>query len=52
MSCYAAKGYYPPDLDYITDNYGIQIDKDNYAVFYTIFAENMMPDIDVVVKNE
>ena len=51
LSCYASQGYYPPDLDYITSRYGIQIDNDNYAVFYEVFAENIMPQIDVVIKN-
>ena len=52
LSCYASQGYYPPDLDYITSRYGIQIDRDNFAVFYEVFAENIMPLIDVVVKHE
>ena len=52
LSCYASQGFYPPDLDYITSRYGIQIDNDNFAVFYDIFAENIMPDINVVVRNE
>ena len=52
LSCYAAKGYYPPDLEYITSKYGIQIDKENFAVFYEVFAENIMPSINVVEKHE
>ena len=52
LSCYASQGYYPPDLEYITSRYGIQIDTDSFAVFYTVFAENIMPDIDVVVRHE
>ena len=34
MLCYAAEGVYPPDLQYLKDHYGIQIDEDKYAVFY------------------
>lgn len=48
VACYATEGVYPPDLDYLTEHYGIQVDEDRYAVFYDIFAENLMPDITVV----
>ncbi len=49
-ACYAAEGAYPPDLDYLTEHYGIQIDYDRYSVFYDAFAENLMPDITVIKK--
>lgn len=48
VACYAAEGIYPPDLDYLEEHYGIQIDRSRYAVFYEIFAENLMPGITVV----
>lgn len=48
VACYAAEGIYPPDLDYLEAHYGIQIDRSRYAVFYEIFAENLMPGITVV----
>ena len=48
VACYAAEGIYPPDLDYLQTHYGIQIDEEQYAVFYDIFADNLMPDITVV----
>ena len=44
----AAEGIYPPTLSYLEEHYGIQIDRDRYAVFYDIFAENLMPGITVV----
>lgn len=50
VACYANEGIYPPTLDYLTEHYGIQIDRSRYAVFYEIFAENLMPDITVLVK--
>ena len=52
LSCYASQGYYPPDVGYIEERYGIQIDRENFAVFYDVFAENIMPQIDVVVLHE
>ena len=50
VACYAAEGIYPPTLDYLTEQYGIQIDKRRYSVFYEVFAENLMPQITVMVK--
>lgn len=50
VACYATEGVYPPTLDYLTTHYGIQIDRSRYSVFYEIFAENLMPQITVLVK--
>lgn len=50
VACYATEGIYPPTLDYLTEHYGIQIDRNRYYVFYEIFAENLMPQITVLVK--
>ena len=52
VSCYATEGFYPPTLDYVEEHYGIQIDSSRYAVFYEIFAENLMPDITVLELKE
>ena len=48
IHCYAIEGSYPENLAYITDHYGIQIDRTRYAVYYEIFASNMLPDITVI----
>lgn len=48
--CYSLEGFYPPSLEYLTDNYGVVVDKDHYIVHYDVFAANMMPDIRVVPK--
>ena len=50
VSCYAAEGVYPPDLDYLIDHYGIQINDDLYTVKYEVIASNLMPDITVLEK--
>lgn len=50
VACYAAEGVYPPDLDYLQEYYGLQIDHSKYHVVYEIFAENLMPDITVLDK--
>lgn len=48
MACYAAEGIYPPNLDYLREHYGIQIDETRYMVVYDVFASNLMPDITVL----
>lgn len=46
--CYAVEGRYPPTLDYLVDNYGVVINHDKFIVSYSVFAENIMPDISVL----
>lgn len=50
MSCYAAEGVYPPDVDYLKEHYGLIIDENRYIVMYEAFAENLMPYITVLEK--
>lgn len=52
VQCYAIEGRYPPSVEYLEENYGIQIDRDKYDVFYSGFASNFMPDITVNQKEE
>lgn len=47
VQCYAIEGRYPPSVDYLEENYGIQIDEKRYNVFYNGFASNIMPEITV-----
>ena len=48
VACYAAEGMYPPNLEYLEEYYGLQIDETRYTVHYSAFAENLMPDITVL----
>ena len=50
VACYAAEGIYPPNLDYLKEHYGVQVDETRYAVMYDVFADNLMPDITVLVN--
>ncbi len=50
VTCYAAEGVYPPDIDYLKDNYGVQIDEDRFTVFYEIQGSNLMPNITVMER--
>lgn len=45
VHCYAVEGQYPPNLQYLQDRYGIQVDSQRYIVHYQAVAGNLMPDI-------
>lgn len=50
VACYAAEGFYPPDVDYLCGHYGIVYEESRYQIHYDCFASNLMPDITVVEK--
>ncbi len=47
--CYALEGAYPPNLQYLEDNYGLIMDTGRYIYHYDMFASNMFPDVKVLV---
>lgn len=49
-ACYAAEGSYPESLDYLEEHYGLQIDREHYAVFYEPFGANLMPNFTVLER--
>lgn len=51
IHCYSLEGAYPPNLDYLAENYGLVLDRSNYIYDYTIFASNIPPEIRVLKKN-
>ncbi|WP_101908908.1 hypothetical protein [Marasmitruncus massiliensis] len=51
IQCYAVEGVYPPDLAYLEQNYGLQVDRQRYIIDYRCFASNIMPDITVLPNN-
>ena len=50
--CYALEGAYPPDLQYLEDNYGLIMDKSRYIYHYEMFASNIFPDVKVLYLRE
>lgn len=50
VSCYATEGFYPPDLAYLQEHYGVQINSRHFTVSYLPVAENLMPQITVLEK--
>ncbi len=50
LQCYVVEGVYPPDLQYLSDNYGLQINTEDYVVVYDCFASNLPPTIRVIAR--
>ncbi len=48
--CYVVEGVYPPDLRYLEENYGLQINTAEFYVAYDTYASNMPPTVKVVAK--
>jgi len=49
--CYAQEGFYPAQLDYLIDHYGIQSSADQYFVYYKTIGANIRPDVSVYERN-
>ena len=52
LQCYAVEGVYPPNLQYLEDNYGLQVNTKDYYVSYEAFASNLPPTVKVVNRKE
>lgn len=50
VACYAAEGAYPPDVAYLQQHYGLQYSQEDYILYYTLEASNLMPEITVLEK--
>lgn len=48
--CYVVEGFYPPSLEYLEENYGLQINTDEFRVYYDIFASNIAPSVQVLSR--
>lgn len=49
--CYATEGFYPPGIEYLKENYGLQVDDDLYVVRYDTVGSNVMPTIQVAGRS-
>ena len=52
LQCYVVEGVYPPDLDYLKENYGLTVNSKDYYIDYEIFAENLPPEIRVIPRKK
>ena len=48
VQCYAIEGFYPPNVTYLEENYGIIVDYTKYIVEYRVFSGNVLPSIKVL----
>ncbi|MBR1455742.1 MAG: hypothetical protein IJ594_01110 [Oscillospiraceae bacterium] len=48
--CYVVEGVYPPNLEYLEENYGLQINTEDFYVSYEAFASNLPPNVRVTSK--
>ena len=51
LQCYVVEGVYPPDLEYLEENYGLKINKDDFYVTYDAFSSNLPPTVIVSPRN-
>ena len=52
LQCYVVEGIYPPNLSYLEDHYGLQINHEKFYVSYDAFASNLPPNIRVIPREE
>ena len=50
LTCYAAEGSYPENLQYLRDHYKLAYNEEKYVVEYDAFASNLMPTINVLER--
>lgn len=48
--CYAVEGFYPDDLGYLIEKYGLYTDSEHCIIHYSPISSNIMPDIRVSVR--
>ena len=51
VACFASEGFYPPNVAYMQQHYGLRYDENRFTVHYDRFASNLMPDITVTDKS-
>ncbi|WP_313344853.1 hypothetical protein [Sedimentibacter sp.] len=50
VQAYAIEGFYPPDIEYLENNYGLIVDHEKYVISYNVFASNIMPEVEIFLK--
>ena len=50
VTCYAVEGSYPESYEYLKRHYGVRGDEEKYAVMYSVFASNIMPDVTILKR--
>ncbi len=50
VNCYSVEGFYPAEVVYLEQHYGVIIDDDKYNIFYEVVGSNILPTINVYRK--
>ena len=50
VACYSVEGVYPANVEYLVEHYGLRYDTETFILQYDAFAENILPDIRVLVR--
>ena len=45
VQCYAIEGFYPIELEYLVENYGVIIDEAKFTIYYQADTPNYIPVI-------
>ena len=51
-ACYALEGAYPPDIEYLTEHYGLVYDEKQYFIDYQYIGANLRPDVTIIKRNQ
>jgi len=47
VMCYALEGFYPPQIEYLEEKYGLIVNRDKFMVFYGTFGSNIRPEVSI-----
>ena len=50
LECYSTEGFYPEDVSYLKEHYGLYLQEDLYKVRYEYVGSNIMPEPSVYRK--
>ena len=50
VHCYAIEGSYPPSIEYLSENYGINLQEDRFYYYYEYIGSNIRPIVQVIEK--
>jgi hypothetical protein len=45
--CYALEGFYPPQVEYLEEKYGLMVDRNKFIISYKTFGSNIRPEVSV-----
>lgn len=52
VECYAVEGAYPESLTHLEEHYGLIINHTDFIIVYDVFASNLLPQVQVLVRGE